>query len=251
MSRHSPAFVAEEILPIFQAYADCSEPPAQRIPQIVNSHPPEPDGHRLFQLVLVPSRCPRPSRSPRRIGHPLLRCATPFAPISPCEHVRRIPTSHGFVMDCAMSFNTTTRASPFFVTDPGRTKTLRLISGVSKRHLADAIATVVPDDVRLVPVSVVGNLRHDAFAIPHCLRAIDCLDETKSDFIKWTERDERPDRLGEYRAVTKLVIDPGRIPPAVHMFRLAHWPVVMIVSDVVKAAMEKAGCAGAKFEGVR
>ncbi len=81
----------------------------------------------------------------------------------------------------------------------------------------------------------------------NAVRVIRCLDEKRSEFIKWTEHDHRADLAGKYRQVTKLVLIPGAIPPDAHIFRVDGWEVALIVSEVVKVAMESVGCFGAKF----
>jgi hypothetical protein len=39
----------------------------------------------------------------------------------------------------------------------------------------------------------------------------------------------------------------GAIPPDAHFFRVKDWEVGLIVSEVVKYAMERVGCVGAEF----
>jgi hypothetical protein len=121
---------------------------------------------------------------------------------------------------------------------------------VAKRALADVIKdTAGTADLQVVPIIIVGQ-PVDGFAIPHCLRTIECLDETRTDFMKWTSKDDRPDLVGEYRSVVNLTIDPKKVPPDVHFFRVWGWPVALIVSQAVKEVMERTGCLGAKFDAV-
>lgn len=68
--------------------------------------------------------------------------------------------------------------------------------------------------------------------------------------MKWTEEDDRPDKLGDYRQVINLTLSPELIPPGIDIFRVAGWTVALIVSETVKLAMEATGCAGAVFEPV-
>jgi hypothetical protein len=119
---------------------------------------------------------------------------------------------------------------------------------VAKRTLADVIKAEAGTDVQVVPIIIVGNQQHDGFAIPHCLRSVECLDEAKTDFIKWTSKDHRPELAGQYRMVINLAIDPRKVPPDAHFFRVLGWPVALIVSQAVKEVMEKTGCVGAKFD---
>ncbi|HRI67498.1 MAG TPA: hypothetical protein PK156_24810 [Polyangium sp.] len=76
---------------------------------------------------------------------------------------------------------------------------------------------------------------------------IRCIDERRSEYLKWTKNDHRADLAGHYRQVTKLVLDRKSIPPDAHFFRIEYWEVVLVVSETVKNAMERVGCYGAKF----
>ena len=121
---------------------------------------------------------------------------------------------------------------------------------VAKRALADVIkAAAGAADVQVVPIIIFGQ-PVDRFAIPHCLRTVECLDETRADFMKWTSEDDWPERVGQYRMVVDLAIDPKKVPPDVHFFRVWGWEVALIVSQAVKEVMEKTGCLGAKFDAV-
>ena len=81
----------------------------------------------------------------------------------------------------------------------------------------------------------------------NALRRIRCINEEHSEFIKWTEQDHRPDLAGKYRSVPKIVLDRKAIPRDAHFFRIEDWEVVLVVSEVIKDAMERVGCNGAEF----
>jgi len=118
---------------------------------------------------------------------------------------------------------------------------------VAKRALADVIkAAAGVADFQVVPIIIVGQ-PVDGFAIPHCLRTVECLDETRADFTKWTSEDDRAERVGQYRMVVDLAIDTKKVPPDVHFFRVWGWEVALIVSQAIKEVMERTGCLGAKF----
>ncbi|MGO8973676.1 MAG: imm11 family protein [Steroidobacteraceae bacterium] len=102
----------------------------------------------------------------------------------------------------------------------------------------------------MLPIKIDGAPSNRAFAIPHCLRSVDCLDEKRSEYVKWTGLDQQPERTGQYRMVTRLTIDQSKIPEESHVFRLRGWAVVMVVSQVVREVMEGTGCLGATFEDV-
>jgi hypothetical protein len=113
--------------------------------------------------------------------------------------------------------------------------------------LGAAIATVAQTDLQELPLRIPA---HANFEVLNALRIVACLDETKSMFTKWTHADHRSDLAGQYRMVTQLHVDPKRIPGDSHFFRIEGWAIALIVSERVKAAMEKVGCHGAVFADV-
>ena len=115
---------------------------------------------------------------------------------------------------------------------------------VATKVLADAVAAVARSDVQCVPVEIPG---YGELVALNSLRIVRCIDDKRSEFIKWTKRDHRADLAGTYRQVTNLVLDRKAIPPDAAFFRLKGWEVALIVSEPVKMAMERAGCFGAKF----
>lgn len=115
---------------------------------------------------------------------------------------------------------------------------------VARSSLARAIAGSANGDVQRIPLSIAG---HDGFEVINAVRVINCLDESRSEFTKWTVNDHRPDLAGQYRMVTRLRLRSDAIPVDTHVFRIEGWLVALVVSESVKAAMETAGCFGAKF----
>ncbi len=115
---------------------------------------------------------------------------------------------------------------------------------IARSLLATAIEGVADGDVQRLPLSA-GD--HDGFEVVNALRVIKCLDEGRSEFMKWTVNDHRADFAGQYRMVTNLKVKSDAIPDGAHVFRMEGWLVALIVSETVKLAMENAGCFGAKF----
>ena len=115
---------------------------------------------------------------------------------------------------------------------------------VARCPLAAAMETVADGDVQRLPIFIPD---HEGFEVVNVLRVIKCLDETRSEFIKWTVNDHRSDLAGQYRQVTRLKVRGEVIPSDVHVFRIEGWLVGLVVSEMVRQAMEKTGCLGAKF----
>lgn len=115
---------------------------------------------------------------------------------------------------------------------------------VATRQLGEAIGAIAGPDAQVLPVGIADQ---SGMVVLNSVRVVKCLDEARSEFIKWTKQDHRADLAGQYRQVTRLVLDPGAIPADAHFFRVEGWLVALIVSEAVKEAMERVGCLGAKF----
>jgi hypothetical protein len=118
---------------------------------------------------------------------------------------------------------------------------------IATSQIADVVAAVAKDDVQVVPVNIAGQ---SGMAVLNALRVVHCVDEARSEFIKWTKDDHRSDLMGAYRQVTNLVLDRVRIPADAHFFRVGGWVVALIVSEAVKTAIERLSVTGTKFDAV-
>jgi hypothetical protein len=133
------------------------------------------------------------------------------------------------------------------VSHPGRVLDFSLTSfnaPVATSSIADAVRGIAGSDVQCLPVDITGQ---PGMTVLNALRVVRCVDETRSEFIKWTREDHRADLAGQYRQVTKLVLAPDGVPFDAHFFRVEGWLVALIVSEAVKEAMERVGCMGVKF----
>jgi len=116
---------------------------------------------------------------------------------------------------------------------------------VATRALASAMAEVAGSDLEILPLRLGGR---DGYSALNATRSIRCLDEQRSGFMKFTDDDEiAPDKIGRYRAVGPMFVDPGSIPGGAHFFRMWGWSIALIVSERIKEAMERVGCLGAEF----
>lgn len=133
------------------------------------------------------------------------------------------------------------------VSHPGRVLGFTLTSfnvPVVTSSVADAVHGVAASDVQCLPIEIAEQA---GMMVLNALRVVRCLDETRSEFIKWTSHDHRAELAGQYRQVTRLALAPGTVPADAHFFRVEGWLVALVVSEMVKEAMERVGCLGAKF----
>jgi hypothetical protein len=99
--------------------------------------------------------------------------------------------------------------------------------------------------VQFFPAQVEGQA--EPFFILNVLRVIRCIDDARcEEVVYWKPEDERPDKVGQYRNVAGMRIDPSHVGDA-HIFRPWGWRVVIVVSEYLKQAMEKEGITGPRF----
>ncbi|MBK8252065.1 MAG: hypothetical protein IPK82_05290 [Polyangiaceae bacterium] len=113
--------------------------------------------------------------------------------------------------------------------------------------LAKVVQNIAGVDIQCLPLEIKG---HGSRTVLNALRIVNCVDESRSEFTKWTLKDHRADLAGQYRSITKLVLDTARIPNDAHIFRLWGFRVVLIVSEKLREAMQRVGCKGAVFQDV-
>jgi hypothetical protein len=101
------------------------------------------------------------------------------------------------------------------------------------------------DGVQFIPAQVDGH--PGPWYILNSLQIIRCIDDARCEEVQyWKPEDDRPDKLGEYRAVHGLRIDPASVGDA-QIFRPWGWRVALIVAEEIKQAFEAEGLSGARF----
>jgi hypothetical protein len=99
--------------------------------------------------------------------------------------------------------------------------------------------------VQFIPAHVEGQ--SDPYFVLNVLRVIRCIDEARSEEIHhWKPEDGSPEKVGQYRVVSGMRIDPSQVEDA-HIFRPGGWRVVIVVSESLKQAMEEEGITGPRF----
>jgi hypothetical protein len=126
-------------------------------------------------------------------------------------------------------------------------------------NLAAFDMPVVTDEIaRLVETSASGEGEYfpvkigfslSGYAILNAIFREACVDETRSEVERWKPEDDRPDRVGRYRMVYDLTIDPSRTHNR-HIFRIEDFEVALIVSEKLKEALELIPDLGIVFQPV-
>ncbi len=100
-------------------------------------------------------------------------------------------------------------------------------------------------EVQFIPARVEGHT--EPWFILNALRVIRCIDDARCAEVRyWRPEDNRPDKLGEYRVVAGLRVDPTKVGEA-RIFRPWGWRVALIVSEELKQALEQEGITGTRF----
>lgn len=101
------------------------------------------------------------------------------------------------------------------------------------------------DEVQRVPVQIHGVA--EKYEILNVLANVSCIDKRNSEFDVWKEGDGRPDKVGRIRMVTRLRINPCDAYGH-SIFRLAEWPIALIVSDEIRSLLQSSNVTGIGFE---
>ncbi|MGZ3461760.1 MAG: imm11 family protein, partial [Archangium sp.] len=116
---------------------------------------------------------------------------------------------------------------------------------VVTEKVASTLAELAPGDVQLYPAEV--DSRPEPYFLVNVARLVKCIDdEASEEVLYWTPEDDRPDKLGQYRAVYGMRIDPSKVGDA-RVFRTWGYPRALLVSEDVKEALERTGATGLTF----
>jgi hypothetical protein len=116
---------------------------------------------------------------------------------------------------------------------------------VVTEEVASTLAELAPGDVQLYPAEV--DTRPEPYFLVNVARLVKCIDdETSEEVLYWTSEDNRPDLLGQYRAVYGMRIDPSKVGDA-KVFRPWGYPPALLVAEDVKEALERTGATGLEF----
>lgn len=147
------------------------------------------------------------------------------------------------------------------IADPGRLKLPIDVPGraldfsqaafaapVVHARVASVLSELAPEEVQTLPVEIEGQ--PEPFFILVATKLIRCIDERASRHIEiWQPEDGRPEKVGKYRDVRGMRIDPSQVGDA-KVFRTWGWPIVLVVREDIKDALERMGATGTEFEEV-
>jgi hypothetical protein len=100
-------------------------------------------------------------------------------------------------------------------------------------------------DVQFIPVQVEGH--SGPFFILNTLRTIRCIDDARCEEVQyWKPEDGQPEKVGRYRVVSGLRIDPTKVGDA-RIFRTWGFSLGLIISEDLKRALEEEKLTGTRF----
>ena len=100
-------------------------------------------------------------------------------------------------------------------------------------------------EVQFIPVRVEGQ--EEPYFILNALRILRCIDDARCKRVEsWKPEDNRPDKLGEYKVVSGLRVDPAKVGDA-RIFRPWGWRVALILSEDLKEALAAENITGTRF----
>ncbi|MFY2558192.1 imm11 family protein [Corallococcus terminator] len=115
-------------------------------------------------------------------------------------------------------------------------------------RVASVFSELAPEEVQTLPVEIEGQ--SEQFFILVATQLIRCIDEKATqEVLKWTLEDGRPEKVGKYRDVWGMRIDASQVGDA-KVFRAWGWPIVLIVREEIRDALDRMGATGTKFQEV-
>ena len=131
------------------------------------------------------------------------------------------------------------RRRDFNLAGAGRTPVVHL-------RMATLFAEYAPQEVQLLPVNIKGGAGE--YSVLVATRLIRCIDDKASTEVQvWKPEDGRPDKVGQYRGVIGMRIDPMKVG-GFQVFGTWGWSDALIVSEHIKLVLERAKVTGADFE---
>ncbi len=115
---------------------------------------------------------------------------------------------------------------------------------VIPKWLAQATQHLMQSSIQRIEAMVQST--DEEYEILNVLKTVRCVDEEKSEILRWADQNGRPEKVGKYRRITNLTIDPKKVGNH-KLFRLDGWEVALIADDTIKEAFERNDVTGASF----
>ncbi len=115
-------------------------------------------------------------------------------------------------------------------------------------RVAEVFRELAGEDIQLFPVTVEGEA--EPYFLLNVARELRCIDDAACEEIRlWTPENGQPAKVGQYRVVAGLRIDPSKVGDT-RVFRLWGYHLPIIVDGQLKEALERSGIVGGWFDEV-
>ena len=109
---------------------------------------------------------------------------------------------------------------------------------------ANVVESLDPEAIQRIPVTVAPSTF--GYEILNILTMLECIDHEHTLIEYYTEKDHVPEVVGRIKSIQHLTIRPD-IVEGHHIFRLTERWTIIVVSEVLKKALEDSGFTGTKF----
>jgi hypothetical protein len=118
---------------------------------------------------------------------------------------------------------------------------------VVTQEIAQLVDQIAPGEVEIFPVTIASSVA--GYSILNVIHREACVDESRSEILRWKPEDGRPDKVGRYRMLSDLTVDPAKTKNR-HIFRVEDYVIILIVSERLKTALEQINDLGIVFRPV-
>lgn len=148
-----------------------------------------------------------------------------------------------------LDVSNTTIPPTFQIAQPAGTPLEFNISGLGIPVVPERVVRIFErlgtKDVQFLPAKI--DSHPGPWFILNVTRVVRCIDDTRcSEVMYWKPEDGQPKKVGTYRAVYDMRIDPTKAEGA-RIFRTWGWLVAIVVSQDIKEALEQEHVTGTKF----
>jgi hypothetical protein len=136
-------------------------------------------------------------------------------------------------------------ASHADIISPGALLGLNLTAGcfpIVRKDISEQVSKFCGGELQRLKINISGD---ENFELWNVLKCVDCIDEERSDFSRWTADDGILEKIGDYRFnVLKIKHAAAQ---AHHLFRVLHCESVLVCSSAIKEIIECFKGHGKKF----
>ncbi len=148
--------------------------------------------------------------------------------------------NHGKVFDFAKKLT----VLPNVVGNPVDFRETSFAAPIVSSAFVAVVESFDPTAIQRIPVIVAPSTT--GYEILNILTMLECLDYELTDVERYTNEYVFPEKLGQIKSLLNIRIRP-EVAEGHHIFRLAEWWVVTIVSEALKNALEEKRFTGMKF----